>query len=142
MYSGHKGSHTVVIIISIVVYCQQLPLGNSPDSLKSQKTHQQPPLPLRSYLGLEPQRDRDGRDWGEGERGGLLSCLSPASGTLVPSPTHTRRGDFHNLGETLMPAITARMWGSLLADSTAIDPVNNPLVSSDYLLGRESLFSF
>lgn len=41
-----------------------------------------------------------------------------------------------------MPAITARIGGSLLADSTTIDPVNTSLVSSDYLLGRESLFSF
>lgn len=71
--------------------------------------------------------------------------FSPAS--FLPqeplSPAlQTHWGDFHNLCETLMPAITARVWGSLLADSTTIGPVTTSLVSSDYFLGRKSLFSF
>lgn len=80
---------------------------------------------------------------GEGDRG-RVSFLPPegkdAAGAPVPTPTHTCWDDFHKLCETLMSAITARIRGSLLADSTTIDPVNTSLVGSDYLLGRKKSF--
>lgn len=94
MSSVPKGCHTVniIIIIIIVVCCQQLPLGNTPDILTSQRTHQQPPYILRSYLGLEPQRDRDGRDEGAGERVGFspASLLPQEPGSPAP---HSHAGE-------------------------------------------------
>ena len=56
-----------------------------------------------------------------------------------PPPTHLCRGDFHNLRETLTPALTAVFGESPSADSRTTDPVKTSLVSSDYLPDSESL---
>lgn len=77
----------------------------------------------------------------EGVKAGFLSRLKGETVRALHAHPHTYmcQGDFHNLGETVTPDVTAVIWESLSADSRTIDPVNTSVVSSDYLLDSKSL---
>lgn len=76
-----------------------------------------------------------------GVKAGFLSCLTE-EGVRAPHAhphTYLGQGDFHNLRETVTPAVTAVIWESPSADSRTKDPVKTSVVSSDYLLDSKSL---
>lgn len=78
----------------------------------------------------------------EGVKAGFLSRLKEETVRVLYAHPHTYmcQGDFHNLGETVTPDVTAVIWESLSADSRTIDPVNTSVVSSDYLLIKSLVY--
>lgn len=77
----------------------------------------------------------------DGVKAGFLSCLTEEGVRALHTDPHTYlcQGDFHNLCETVTPAVTAVIWESPSADSRTTDPVKTSVVSSDYLLDSNSL---